>query len=231
VASTLANFVVWDGTAPPSVEGHVTVPPAAAVDAAGGAYLRLDVTDAVKRGVTSFAVVRLFRFDGSPGSPEAAIPGDVIEGVHVFDSKESGATERRPQLLIDYQTPPHPPPPPLPSPPPSPPPPSPPPPSPPPPDAPPPSPPPPESPPPPDSPPPLPPGPSPPPDTSVQDRNPPAGKVPPPPWWKARQPPPKKASTKKRPPPKKGVKRPPPKKGAKRPPPKRRPPPKWRWGR
>jgi hypothetical protein len=105
VASTLGNFVVWAGQAPPSVVGHVTAPPGASVSASAGAYLRLDVTDAVRRGVTSFAVVRLFRFDGSAGAgvAQAALPSDSIQGAHFFHSRECTAAAYRPTLILDYQ--------------------------------------------------------------------------------------------------------------------------------
>jgi hypothetical protein len=98
VRSTSDNFVVWAGAAPPSVVGHVTVPPGSAVGAAG-VSLMLDVTDAVKAGVRSFGVVRMMHRDASSAGPK-----DEIQGAHVFGSREAESADAQPQLLLSVQS-------------------------------------------------------------------------------------------------------------------------------
>jgi hypothetical protein len=111
VDSTAKNFINWGANPAPMPVGHVTVPPSYEISSSSGMKLRLDVTDAVRRGITSFLVLRPFRMDESPGSPPSRLPADVVQGTYIFASRDSPLSDHRPLLLIDYEVIGNPPPP------------------------------------------------------------------------------------------------------------------------
>lgn len=196
VATTTDNFVDWGASPAPKVVGHITVPPSSYLPAAG-TELRLDVTDSVLAGVKTFLIMKMKRYDQSPGVPPYQLPAEVVQGTYTFSSKETAVPENRPKLVVTYQVPPYPSPPPSPPPPPAPPAPSPPP--------------------PPLSPPPPPPLPPPRRAPPPKRRSPPPKRRAPPPKGGRKPPPP--AGRRKPPPPKR--RRPPPPKRKRAPPPKR----------
>jgi len=134
ISKTNENFINWWADPMPSPVGYITIPPRKFVKFREGRFLSLDVTDAVQQGITQFMLVRVFRYDESPGKGVGQLPADNVQGSYFFTSKDNSEVENHPKLFIDYKVnsydsppptlPPSPPPAPPSSPPPSPPPPS-----------------------------------------------------------------------------------------------------------
>lgn len=107
VTKTTENFINWWSKPQPEVLGHVTIPPRSRVQYGTGTLLRLDVTDAVKRGIYEFMLVRIWRFDESKGEGPSKLPADNVQGTYFFTSKDDTNADPSlyPTLLVDYQVP------------------------------------------------------------------------------------------------------------------------------
>ena len=107
VTKTTENFINWWSSPQPEVLGHITIPPKDKVPYGVGTFLRLDVTEAVKKGVDEFMLVRIWRFDQSQGAPPSQLPADNVQGTYFFTSKDDTQADPKlyPTLLIDYQVP------------------------------------------------------------------------------------------------------------------------------
>jgi len=100
VKTTTDNFIKFGvNTADPdAMPMGMPVVPVVLPD--GGMYLRVDVTEYIKRSKTlNYAIVRMFRYDAS-----TAGPGDDPQGVYNFGSGAVGDAAKVPSLLLDYQT-------------------------------------------------------------------------------------------------------------------------------
>lgn len=92
---TSDNFIQWNSDSyNPSIAGMLTVQPNAS-----DTLLRLDVTDLVKAGAQSFALVRLMRYDAT-----TAGPADSMEGSYVFDNMGASQDQLKPQILVDVKS-------------------------------------------------------------------------------------------------------------------------------
>ena len=103
ITKTNENFINWWSNPMPSPVGHITIPPRKKVKYGTGMFLHLDVTDAVQKGITQFMLVRVFRYDASPGTGAGGLPADNVQGSYFFTSKDSPEEENHPKLLIDYK--------------------------------------------------------------------------------------------------------------------------------
>ena len=107
VTKTTENFINWWSDPQPAALGYVTIPPRAYVPWGEGVFLRLDVSDAVRKGITQFMLVRVFRFDQSRGAPPSQLPADNVAGTYIFTSKDSANVTKQPTLIVDYEVPPY----------------------------------------------------------------------------------------------------------------------------
>ena len=85
----------------------MTIPPRQYVSWGEGIFLRLDVTDALRKGISQFMLVRVFRFDESKGNPPSKLPADDVAGTYVFTSKDAANVTQHPTLIVDYEVPPY----------------------------------------------------------------------------------------------------------------------------
>ena len=103
VTKTTDGFINWWSAPHPQLVGHMTIPPTKYVPWGEGIFLKLDVTDAVRKNVTQFMLARVWRFDKSTGAPPSTLPGDNVQGTYFFTSKDSENVTRHPTLIVDYQ--------------------------------------------------------------------------------------------------------------------------------
>lgn len=101
---TTDGFINWWSAPHPQLVGHMTIPPGDLIPWGGeGLYLRLDVTDAVRKNVTQFMLARVWRFDASKGQGIAKLPADNVQGTYFFTSKDTANVTLHPTLLVDYE--------------------------------------------------------------------------------------------------------------------------------
>ena len=102
VQTTTDNYINWWASPAPKVVGYIVIPPGASIPP-GGTRLELDVTDSLNNNVESFMLVRLKRYDQSAGQPPYQLDGEALEGWYTFGSREATDSNRRPNLVIQYQ--------------------------------------------------------------------------------------------------------------------------------
>jgi hypothetical protein len=102
------NIIDWGSDV--TIVGYLRIPDSEAISDIGGRFVALDVTKAVlKRGITSFALVRNIRYDAGGG-----VKRDLPLGLSVFAGRqaddyvygipENRRTPTRPQLLVTVAT-------------------------------------------------------------------------------------------------------------------------------
>ena len=94
------NVIDWNDKV--TIVGHIVVPDAKVITEQGGRTIRLDVSDAIRKGIRSFALVRMIRFDET-GNDAGRLPQDKPEGRYIFSALSDPNTAWRPRLVIDEQ--------------------------------------------------------------------------------------------------------------------------------
>lgn len=97
------NFIDWESSKNPTIVGHMTIPPALSVPD-DGVFVRLDVTNALLEGISSFSIVRMIRYDETGMDQRTALPQDKPQGRYVFTSLDTGNSHVEPHIVSEIET-------------------------------------------------------------------------------------------------------------------------------